>query len=417
MIRLRAPAMLNIIDLGRAIMLLITLSITLPGFSQTGKDHWGSLPSGKYQSAFKRHYTSNPTRTFVDSCSTVTQTLSRPVIANVWYPTTEKTGQRLSLRDLLTYKSGKQAYRSFDSALTASHYKTAMLYTYGYRNNEKYKAPVAEWTEKTKSGFRNYLNLITRSLIGRPIAKGKFPVIIYHQGLGGTPDDAFLLCEFFASHGFIVVNSAYQSNDCSYLNTGWDLDISFTEIDFLVNFISREISNANMSKLVGMGHSYGAQAMLAYASVSSTPFVAFLIFDTTADYEKTYSHEGFNKLKQRIYPRIKNMDKPLFLVARETATFRIIDSLTNCDRYYLKVPGMDHEDFTSQGAISKYVEIKNYPDSVELKTPYLNHLFQIQASLDFVRAILDKKPVKINTEVADKNKIGFEMTPKGKSKY
>ncbi|HEV7780689.1 MAG TPA: hypothetical protein VGO58_05460 [Chitinophagaceae bacterium] len=393
------------------------LSITLVGYGQSGKDFWGDLPAGKYQPAFKRYYTSNPTRTFVDSCRSATQISARPEIINVWYPTTEKTGQRLTIKDLLTYNSGNKVYQGFDSALTANHHKNAMLYTYGDRNNEKATAPVNEWTSKTKSEFQSYLSLITRSLIGKPIAKGRFPVIVYHQGLGGTPDDAFLLCEFFASHGFIVVNTAYQSNICSRLNTSWNFDITFNEIDFLVNFVDRQIPNADISRLIGIGHSYGASAMLAYSSVSSTPFIAFLIFDSTADYEKTYTHSGFAQLKQRIYPRIQNITRPLFLVARETATFRIIDSLKNCDRYYLKVPAMSHEDFTSQGAVAKYLQLKSYPDSAELKIPYLNHLVQLQASLEFVNAILEKRPVNINKEVTDKNKIVFEMTPKGISKY
>lgn len=386
-------------------------------FGQTSHNYFEKKIKGKFNIGFKRFFSSNYSRIYFDTCQKNRNVIPRPVVLNIWYPTFKNKGNTILIKDLVTYKSYKSQLRNFDSLMTDSQYKLSMLYTYGDRNGENYDSSITQWKKETKSKFLSYYNLKTKAQLNAPITKGKYPLVIYHPGLGGTSDDSFFLCEFLASHGYIVVTGTYQSNNCTGISIGWDLDISFNEIDFLVEFINDKIPEADITKIFGAGHSYGAQAMLGYASISSTPFLGFLIFDNTSDYESTYMNVGFKKLKDRLYPRVKHMTKPLFVVARDMATFRLIDSLKYCDRYYLKIPNMNHEDFTSQGVIAKLLEYHSDKDFLKLKQPYLNYVYQIQTSLDFMEAIINRKKVVVNPKPENGNQIEFESSPKGTYKY
>src|ERR1035437_11073477 len=91
-------------------------------------------------------------------------------------------------------------------------------------------------------------------------AAGKFPVVIYHPGLGGTFDDNSVACEYLASHGYVVLSSAYQAADSSALNIDGDLATSLEDLNFLLRYAAT-LPFADVSKVAAMGHSYGAQVM------------------------------------------------------------------------------------------------------------------------------------------------------------
>jgi hypothetical protein len=42
-------------------------------------------------------------------------------------------------------------------------------------------------------------------------AEERFPVVIHHPGLSGVADDSSVLCEILASHGYVVLCSAYPN--------------------------------------------------------------------------------------------------------------------------------------------------------------------------------------------------------------
>src|ERR1039457_3336486 len=112
-------------------------------------------------------------------------------------------------------------------------------------------------------------------------AAGPFPVVIHHPGLGGTFDDNAVACEFLASHGYVVLSSAYQAADSSMLNIDGDLATSLEDLGFLLRYAST-LSFADVSKVAAMGHSYGAQAMLAWRAGANSPVDAVVVLDSAA---------------------------------------------------------------------------------------------------------------------------------------
>src|SRR2546427_631369 len=70
----------------------------------------------------------------------------------------------------------------------------------------------------------------TASVRDAAAAPGRFPVVVYHHGLGGSFDDNRVLAEELARAGFVVVASAWQPRDAGDLATDYDFARSFDDL-------------------------------------------------------------------------------------------------------------------------------------------------------------------------------------------
>ena len=66
-------------------------------------------------------------------------------------------------------------------------------------------------------------------------APGRFPVVLYNAGAAGSYDENFVLFEYLASHGYVVVSSAFQSPFPDYVgNNLGGIDTSGPDLNFLI---------------------------------------------------------------------------------------------------------------------------------------------------------------------------------------
>ena len=63
-------------------------------------------------------------------------------------------------------------------------------------------------TPAEAAAFDRFLAAKTIAVKDAPAAVGRFPVVIYHPGLGGSYEDNSVLFEYLASHGYLVLSSA-----------------------------------------------------------------------------------------------------------------------------------------------------------------------------------------------------------------
>src|SRR5262249_56747491 len=115
----------------------------------------------------------------------------------------------------------------------------------------------------------------TRAERVAPPVEGRFPVVIHHPGLGGVPDDNSVLFELLASHGYVVLSSAYPNYDAQGVGIGSDLHTSFRDLEFLSRY-ARELPFADADRLPAMGPSGGAVAPLARAPLPAPALPAFV---------------------------------------------------------------------------------------------------------------------------------------------
>ena len=95
----------------------------------------------------------------------------------------------------------------------------------------------------------------------------KFPCIFYHHGAQSTPFDNNVFCEYMASHGFVVVSSNYNLPSASGSH---ELTVSTDErfdnnsdMEFVLK-LTKLMPNVDSSKIIAVGHSWGAQTEIRF---------------------------------------------------------------------------------------------------------------------------------------------------------
>ena len=133
-------------------------------------------------------------------------------------------------------------------------------------------------TPAETTAFERLLATKTFAVKDAPPAEGRFPVVIHHPGLSGVADDSSVLCETLASHGYVVLCSAYPNPYAEGVGIGSDPHTSSRGMVFLARY-ARELPNADVDRLGAMGHSWGAISILHWAALLDSPLRAFVTLD------------------------------------------------------------------------------------------------------------------------------------------
>jgi len=221
-------------------------------------EFWGELKAGRYGVGFRALYQSDTARWYDPDYFSPGGQLAkkpRPIFIAVWYPAPADEGKAMIHRDYfraITLDSGAPEFAPRLRKFTrdqACHYMMGKDYD--------------DLTDEQRGRWEGLISTPVFAVMNAPPVDGRFPVVIYHPGLGGTFEDNAVACEFLASHGYVVISSAYQAADSSALEIDGDLETSFADVASLLRFAAT-LPFADASKVAAMGHSYGAQAMLGW---------------------------------------------------------------------------------------------------------------------------------------------------------
>src|SRR5262249_40830133 len=95
-----------------------------------------------------------------------------------------------------------------------------------------------------------------------PPHDGRFPLVIYHAGAQSSFEDNAVFCEFLASHGYVVVGSAFLDLSGDSFNIAGNHG-SARDFEFLIAHAGR-FPNVDWQHVGLIGHSAGAQSALLY---------------------------------------------------------------------------------------------------------------------------------------------------------
>jgi hypothetical protein len=179
-------------------------------------------------------------------------------------------------------------------------------------------------------------------------AEGPFPLVIYHAGAGSTFDDNSVLCEFLASHGYVVFGSAFQEPSGESFNVDGK-HTSARDMQFLIGY-AKQLANVDWRHVGVIGHSAGAHATLMYRAQADCLADAVVSLDTTQDYFSV-AELRWEELCRTVVKNRRNMTGPLLMVANPHAYFQLADSLSLARRYYLTIKDLDHNNFVSQSSM------------------------------------------------------------------
>lgn len=306
---------------------------------------WGELQQGPYAVGFSSSWRLDHGRTYAatfdDGSVYGTEKAPRPILVNIWYPALRtEAGRTMRHRDYLEIGSEDPAITGFAGALARYNLRVIAEEITG-------ESP-EDLDQATTKRLEELLSTPTAAARGAAPASGRFPIVIYHSGHGSSYEDNAVLCEYLASHGYVVLGSAFQAGDGEGLGTD-TRDGSTADLDELIRF-ARTLPNADWRRIGLVGHSGGAQHALLYAARPGSAVDAFVLLDTTQDY---YSLDvDFWPYTKHVLANREYVVAPLLFVANPHAFFQVADSLSGAERFYLTLRGLSHNEFISQGLLA-----------------------------------------------------------------
>ena len=185
------------------------LVIVLPGLARAESPPlWGKLDPGPHPVGFKSLWRLDDSRrynmTFGDKTTYASGKAPRPILVNIWYPAKAAGNNRtMPHRGYLEIRATEPPLARFSAELAD--------YARGVIAQEILHKPAKELDEREGRLLNQFLDTPTPCVRDAPVAEGRFPVVIYHAGHGSSFEDNSVLCEFLASHGYVVLGSAFRS--------------------------------------------------------------------------------------------------------------------------------------------------------------------------------------------------------------
>lgn len=264
---------------------------------------------------------------------------ARPMQMLVWYPATARAGKAMTFRDYYA-TAATEADFSLDGAAVAKTTDTRL----------------AEETQGRADG-REALARRMWAVRDVPAKVGKFPVVIYAPSYSAPAAENADLCEYLASHGYIVLASASQGARARPMTI--DLEGLETQADDIGWLIARaaEMPSADMERLAVAGFSWGGLANVV-AAARDDRIKALVSLDGSVRYFPQLVNGDTTAIP---YVTPERLAIPMLNLARRPApieelnrkknstAFSLLNRMTYADMYVGTLNPMQHQDFSAQG--------------------------------------------------------------------
>ena len=186
-----------------------------------------------------------------------------------------------------------------------------------------------------------------------PHAAGQFPLLVFGQGyFFESPATHSVLCEYLASHGYIVAAVPYRGYPLreSFHNLV-GLEQEVRDMEYVIAAM-HGFPDLDPDRLGAVGFDYGGMAALLL-QMRNTDVDAVVGIDSGIMFRHNTA-----VLKQSPYYDVTNLRVPLMQITRPQAEnggdedLSLFESAKYSTTYLVRIRGMSHEDFTSYGMIS-----------------------------------------------------------------
>jgi Tetratricopeptide repeat len=320
---------------------------------------WGSLKPGPHAVGYRSLFQLDHTRRYDPELATDPTKppahRPRPILLCVWYPA-QKTGAKpMEYRQYLDVSSDEALIAPFVKRLSRHVVAAVSEGTVG-------KEPVNRTPAET-AAFERLLATRTFAVTDAPPAEGRFPVVLNHAGLAGVADDNSVLFELLASHGYVVLSSAYPNYYAEGVRITSDLHTSFRDLEFPSRY-ARELKFADADRLGAMGHSWGAIAVLHWAALPDSALRAFVTLDSGFEYVAV-EDTGFEPLMFHMRTNKGNIRAAALRfasTARKPNFDFLAPHLKYAPDYQIAVASLTHNDYLTHGAIGPALLPEKWPD-------------------------------------------------------
>jgi pimeloyl-ACP methyl ester carboxylesterase len=296
---------------------------------------WGGLAAGPFVPGFRLIETSDASRSYpaIEGAGAT----PRPMRIYVWYPAKQTARERMRLDDYVRTALGD--------------FRTSIL-----------PVPLAKAFEaaELETRLRSPVGAVRDAEAG----PGRFPLLVLGQGLFyESPLSHFVLCEFLASHGYVVATSPLLGTRYRLVNINVeDVETEARDMEFVMAEAGR-LSFADPGTLGVIGYDLGGMAGLILA-MRHPEVDAFLSLDSGI-LDKHYSglpgsHPQYREERFRI-PWM-HMTQARFIRPEKdrSATPSLFERKAFGPSYLVHVPTTSHGDFSSYAALGITKAVPGY---------------------------------------------------------
>jgi len=293
---------------------------------------WKGLSPGSFAVGFKIANVYDDSRTIIGVDEKNQNSLPRPVQISMWYPAEIKENSEFMSFSEYVLNEGTE----FDFAPLNKKRKEEIL--------DSFRDQVVRWGGKA-SNVDMLLRKATSVVKDADPATGKFPLILYAPGGDAPSDGNTVLCEYLASHGYVV--AACPSNGMYSEEMTLDLKGIETQVRDLefVYANMKDITSVDLPQVGTVGFSFGglANVMLANRNLNIRAVVSLDGGITYPAYAQLMDETPFKFTRELSVPFLLGMSQP-----NDQQTTDFFDSLQYCDTYLVQFGLANHFGFSSR---------------------------------------------------------------------
>ncbi len=297
------------------------------------------LNYGNYTVGF-RHYTlTDSTRTYSRVYDYTNQKIKRPIPISIWYPSKQSSSNKKPLKILDYFEILKEEEEW-------EHLPNEQILNWFYYAN----TPTNQ--EHLKESVKAYAEA--------EFASGTFPIVVYASSYQASSIENFALCEYIASHGYIVMASPSRGTETRWFsnNNAKEMETQARDIEFLIKEVI-SFPTANPNKIAVMGFSFGGLSNVI-AQMRNDNIKALVSLDGTERYQYALMQKSpfFDAKKLDVpYLHMAQKDIPESVLKEDNidaalnTKFDLYDSISNSKVYRLKFHHLTHSYFSTLGIL------------------------------------------------------------------
>ena len=338
-------------------ILITTILLTTISYGQTSLKKI-DLDFGNYNVGFKHYIIFDSTRTYSRIYDYNNRKVPRPIPTSIWFPSQQNIDgkEQLKVLDYLEILKEEEEWE--------------------YLPNEQ----ILNWFYYANTpDNQDHLKEKTTAYLGLEFTDDKFSIIIYAPSYQASSIENFALCEYLASHGYIVISSPSRGTDTRWFggNNAKEMETQARDVEFLIKEVSK-YPTANSNKIATIGFSFGGLSNIL-AQTRNDKIKAVVSLDGTERYQyKLLNKSPFFEPKKIDIPYIHMAQKDIpKRVLKEdnidselNSKFQLYDSITNSNAYKLKFHNLTHSYFSTIGVLFQQRDKRQDKNDSEIMESY-----------------------------------------------
>ena len=364
------------------IYLFFILTITsFTIFPQEYSNFFNDLIPGPYTPSFRHEEKIDYSRSYLSPSNDTP--VPRKIHTYIWYPSIPDNSEKMQFNEYVQFADKDLGMNEED------------------KTNYWPNIPIPVQLDKgiNREQLRELWGTKTASIKNGEPAEGKFPVIVLGQGLYyESPLSQFVLCEYLASNGFIVITSPLVGTYYRLVNINPnDVEAQIRDMELLLS-VAVNLPHADKQKIGVCGYDLGGISGLLFC-MRHPEVKAFFSLDCSI---LSPHYTGLPNTHQNYNEELFTIPWMHLTQARFVNYYRGQNNITSLydrknfgDSYLILIPTTNHGDFTSYANFNITTPVPGYWGEVSTNSKSISKIV-CESALSFFQAYLIDKLESMN---------------------